>query len=99
MNAWLISTNLILMVISENLTNLQNCSNKKNLAIDVLYDSIKVFLDISVLVKIRIRKIFSMFLRIFIRLFNFVIYIISTNIHRNLIWFKISLRKHHYEQS
>ena len=85
MNAWLISTNLILMVISENLTNLQNCSNKKNLAIDVLYDSIKVFLDISVLVKIRIRKIFSMFLRIFIRLFNFVIYIISTNIHRNLI--------------
>ena len=44
------------MVISENLTNLQNCSNKKNLAIDVLCDSIKVFLDISVLVKIRIRK-------------------------------------------
>ena len=85
MNAWLISTNLILMVISENLTNLQNCSNKKNLAIDVLYDSIKVFLDISVLVKIRIRKIFSMFLRIFNRLFNFVIDIISTNIHRNLI--------------
>ena len=85
MNAWLISTNLILMVISENLTNLQNCSNKKNLAIDVLYDSIKVFLDISVLVKIRIRKIFSMFLHIFNRLFNFVIDIISTNIHRNLI--------------
>lgn len=56
MNAWLISTNLLLMVISENLTNLQNCSNKKNLAIDVLCDSIKVFLDISVLVKIRIRK-------------------------------------------
>ena len=60
MNAWLISTNLLLMVISENLTNLQNCSKKKNLAIDVLCDSIKVFLDISVLVKIRIRKFFSM---------------------------------------
>lgn len=60
MNAWLISTNLLLMVISENLTNLQNSSKKKNLAIDVLCDSIKVFLDISVLVKIRIRKFFSM---------------------------------------
>ena len=91
MNTWLISPNLILMVISENLTNLQNCSNKKNLAIDGLYDSVKVFLDISALVKIRIRKFFSMFLLIFIILCNFVIDIISTNISRNLTWFKISL--------
>ena len=65
MNTWLISTNLILMVISENLTNLQNCSKKKNLAIDVLYDSIKVFLDTSALIKIKIRNFFSIFLLIF----------------------------------